>query len=499
MSPVRRFVPSIAALFLALVSFACTEPDKSPGSVWVSYSTKPGDELLFTWIFTIDGAHVRAIKSNATGNTRIDSLSPGTHRLLVAGLPTPCTSGADDRTIDIPAGDTISVDVAVTCTRTTGDISLSVTTIGSERDPDGYVVNLNGAPRSFFPPVSAPPIMFAKLLPGNHTVALTGVAPNCTVAEGPSRTVAVTADKLTVVSMTVSCVAVSGTLRVTTATTGAPADLDPNSYRVVVGTQLPLLMPANATSSFTVIGGTYTVRLADVEPNCTVASNSPSVTIPVGGLTDVTFNVSCGAYPATTAGAAFTDPANDTLPNAANAPTKSSDLLGVTTAYGPGFMTVTLRFSRTIGTDQQLIGFIDFDTDENSSTGFPPLSNSFGGTVSQGIEAQAAFRIGPTGTTATGDVSLGNSFGPIRVSVGGDSVRLIIPNERLNDDGNVTMSVILGSSDRPTDFMPNGSAALVSRRPAGPAPTPTMLEQPHPAATARRALPAAVRAWKRPS
>ncbi|MEO5567926.1 MAG: hypothetical protein ABIR92_05510 [Gemmatimonadaceae bacterium] len=494
MSPVRRFIPSVAALFIALLSFACTEPNKAPGSVWVAYSTKPGDELLFTWIFTVDGAHVRAIKSNTTGNTRIDSLSPGTHRLLVAGLPAACTSGADDRTIDIPAGDTLSVSVAVTCTRTTGDITLSVTTVGSERDPDGYGVNLDGTPRSFFPPVSAPAIMFAKLTPGNHTVALTGVASNCTVADGATRTVAVTADKQTAVSMTVSCVAVSGTLRVTTATTGATADLDPNSYRVVVGTQLPLFMPANATSSFTVIGGTYPVRLADVEPNCTVASNSPSVTVPVGGTTDVTFNVSCGAYPATTAGAAFTDPANDTLPNAANAPTKSSDLIGVTTAYGPGFMTVTLRFSRAIGADQQLIGFLDFDTDENSATGFPPLLNSFGGTVSQGVEARAAFRIGPTGTTATGDVSVGNTFGPIRVSVGGDSVHMIIPDERLNDDGNVTMSVILGSNDRPTDLMPNGNVALVLRRPAGSPTGPSSVLQLQPAASAPRALPSA---WKR--
>lgn len=498
MSPVRRFIPSVAALFIALLSFACTEPNKTPGSVWVAYSTKPGDEALFTWIFTIDGVHVRAIKSNTTGNTRIDSLSPGTHRLLVAGLPAACTSGANDRAIDIPAGDTLSVNVAVTCTRTTGDITLSVTTVGNERDPDGYGVNLDGVTRAFFPPVSAPAIMFAKLTPGNHTVGLTGVAPNCTVTDGATRTVAVTADKQTMVAMTVSCVAVSGTLRVTTTTTGATADLDPNSYRVVVGTQLPLFLAANATSLFTVVGGTHTLRLADVEPNCTVASHSPTVTIAVGGTTDVTFNVSCGAYPATTAGAAFTDPTNDTLPNAANATTQSSDLVGITTAYGPGFMTITLKFSRAIGTSQQLIGFLAFDTDENSATGFAPLLNSFGGTVSQGIEATASFRIGPTGTTATGEVSPANSFAPIRVTVGGDSVHMIIPDERLNDDGNVTLSVILGSSDRPTDFMPNGSAPLVSHRTPGPAPISAAVLQPQPAASALRALPSATLGWKRP-
>lgn len=497
MPPVRRFIPPVAALSIALLPFACTEPDRTPGSVWVSYTTKPGDELPFTWIVTIDGEHVRAIKSNATGSTRIDSLSPGTHRLLVAGLPAPCTSGADTRTIDIAPGDTLSVKVDVVCTRTTGDIALTVTTLGAERDPDGYGVNLDGVPRSFAPPVSGPIITFPKLSPGPHTVALTGVASNCTVTDGPVRTVTVTADKQTAVAMTVSCVAVSGTLRVTTATTGTPGDLDPSSYRVAIGAQAPVFMPVNGTSSFAIVGGTHTVRLADVEPNCTVAANNPTVTVPVGGTTDVTFNVTCGEYPATTAGAAFTDPANDTLPNAGNASTKTSDLVGLTTAYGAGFMTVTLKFSRPITADQQLIGYIDFDLDENVATGLAPFANSFGGTVSQGVDAQLAFQVSPTGTSANGGISSAQS-GSIRVRIGGDSIHLIIPNERLGDDGNVTMSVILGSTDRPTDFMPNGSVALVSRRPAGAAAGQAASIEPRPVAPAIRAAPLAAAAWRRP-
>src|SRR5206468_12684517 len=73
--------------------------------------------------------------------------------------------------------------------------------------------------------------------PGSHSVVLSGVAGNCTVSGGTSRTVSVTAGSTASTSYSVSCAPSSpgtGSLTVTTATSGASGDLDPDGYTVSV-------------------------------------------------------------------------------------------------------------------------------------------------------------------------------------------------------------------------------------------------------------------------
>lgn len=459
MSSLHRLLPALALCTLA----ACTEPEKAPGSVWVDYSTVIADGQPFTWLFSIDGAHAKAVSSSVTGSVRVDSLSAGSHTLVVSGLPAACTTGSDERTIEIPAGDTLHIGLAVKCSRTTGDIRVNVTTTGSELDPNGYSVSMDGVLVGGTQAFSPTPVNVLKVAPGTHSISLSGVASNCTVSGGPTFPAVVTAGNLTTVPIGVTCVAVSGTLRVTTTTNGLPADRDLNGYRITVNGVPSFFIGSSGVTTMTLTGGAYTISLSDVEPNCTSPALSQAATVPVGGTVDVAFELNCGAYPATTPGTTVADPANDTLPNLANAPTPSFDIIELATGYASGFMTVTLKFSKPIGSNA-FIGLVDLDLDENKATGVSPLANQYGGTLAQGVDGTIFFMVSST-PSATYYPSNG-AEGPIRIIAGGDSVRLWIPNDRINDDGNVTVSAIVGPNDRPTDFIPGGAAPIVSHRPA---------------------------------
>ena len=90
----------------------------------------------------------------------------------------------------------------------------------------------------------------------------------------------------------------SGTVRVTAPTSGT----DPASYYniLVDGTWAAFVM-AGSSASFKAREGSRSVQLIDVPGNCTVTSSNPATVIVVGGgMTDVSFPVSCVANPTLT-------------------------------------------------------------------------------------------------------------------------------------------------------------------------------------------------------
>src|SRR5947209_3782646 len=111
----------------------------------------------------------------------------------------------------------------------TGNIAITAATTGSNLDPDGYTVTLDGTTSRAIG-INAS-VTFTELTPGSHTVVLSGVAGNCTVSGGASRTVSVTAGSTASTSYSVSCAPTgptTGSLSVTAATSGASGDIDPD-------------------------------------------------------------------------------------------------------------------------------------------------------------------------------------------------------------------------------------------------------------------------------
>jgi hypothetical protein len=482
---------TIAAVLLAAA--ACTEPATPLGSLRITYSTAPGDELPFNWKLAVDGQAPRPINSASSGSLRIDSLAPGSHLLAISELPTVCTSGQDSRNIEIASGDTLSLSVQVTCTRVTGDVLLTVITTGPERDPDGYTLLVDGVPDGPVSSITTFSRQFTRLTPGKHTFGLTGLASNCSItSDSGSPTVVVGAS--VPAAIFVDCVATTATLHNTTTTTGGASLEDPSGYLVTVDTVAAGLLPANSQGSLTMTEGAHTVKISDIEPNCTAAVTQQAVTVTAGQTTDVSFSVACGAYAATVAALSAADPANDTLPNTLNSATPSFDYTAINTRYGPGFMVLTLHFNRDISA-ASFLGYIDFDLDEDAGTGEEPVMNFFGGTAPQGVESRLEFEF--TATSGFADVAtVKGTFGEVRWARAADSVTFIVPFDRFDgDDGNVTITAIIGPSDRPTDYLPN-TGVLVSHVPAGAVASVRASGGTRPAAVAARNLLPAV-TWRK--
>ena len=249
---------------------------------------------------TVDGNSSKAIGTNAS--VTFTGLSAGDHSVALSGVAANCSaSGGTSRTVTVPAGGTASTTFAVSCAATTGNLTVTTNTTGSNLDPDGYTVVVDGSQSQAIGINSS--VTFSGLSPGNHSVQLNGLAQNCTVSSNP-RTVSITAGTTATTTFTVSCTAptTTGTLSVTTATTGQNI---PASYTLNVtgpsfptGTSQPI--GANATVTATVTSGDYQVSLSGVPSNCTVSGANPrTVTVPANGTGPTTFSVSCTA-PTTT-------------------------------------------------------------------------------------------------------------------------------------------------------------------------------------------------------
>jgi len=175
-----------------------------------------------------------------------------------------------------------------------GGLELSVVTTGPYPDPDGYRVLMDGVPRW---ELSSRDRLFVPGIPvGSHTLTLTGVAEDCLVSGGPSRTVTLSdSGSVRLVNFTVSCN--GGKLEIETVTTGV--DLDADGYEISIddGPGLPV-------ESSRVIpelqSGPHIVRLSGLAGNCTLAGSddrttSQQVTITPAAAAHLRFDISCSS------------------------------------------------------------------------------------------------------------------------------------------------------------------------------------------------------------
>jgi len=286
------------------VSCAAQPPPPQTGDLTVSTSTTGSNLDADGYTVTLDGNTSRAIGTN--GSITFTALPSGSHTVVLSGVAGNCSvSGGTSRTVNVPSGGTASTSFAVSCTAPppqTGDLSVSTSTTGSNVDPDGYTLTLDGSTtRAIGTNAST---TFSALPAGSHTVVLSGVAGNCSVSGGTSRTVNVPAGGTASTSFAVTCAAVSGdgSLTVNTSTTGS--NLDPDGYTVVIdGGAASQPIATNGSVTFTGPAGDHQVALSGVATNCTVSGANPrTVTVPAGGTTTTTFSVSCAGTPPPPAG-----------------------------------------------------------------------------------------------------------------------------------------------------------------------------------------------------
>src|SRR6266576_196314 len=278
----------------------CVAAPPPTGNLTVSTSTTGSSLDPDGYTVTLDGNTNRAIAAN--GSVTFSGLSAGSHTVVLSGVAGNCTvSGGTSRTVNVPSGGTASTSFAVSCVAIpppTCNLTLSTSTTGSSLDPDGYTVTLDGNTNRAIAANGS--VTFSGLSAGSHTVVLSGVAGNCTVSGGTSRTVNVPSGGTATTSFTVGCAATTttGTLTVSNSTTGS--NLDPDGYTVTVSGSAGTASQTMATNGNVTFAntpaGSYQVTLSGAAANCTVTSANPqTANVPAGGTATTSFTVSCAA------------------------------------------------------------------------------------------------------------------------------------------------------------------------------------------------------------
>ncbi len=112
----------------------------------------------------------------------------------------------------------------------TGNLRLTAATTGGDLDLNGYVVRVDDVLQVTLATNGV--AVISNLATGNHAVALSGLAANCTPsATNPSAVIVPALAETTTVAFAIACI-VTG-VRVTTTTTGL--DLDADGYTVQIG------------------------------------------------------------------------------------------------------------------------------------------------------------------------------------------------------------------------------------------------------------------------
>jgi Tol biopolymer transport system component len=170
---------------------------------------------------------------------------------------------------------------------TTGSLEIRVTTTGGSAGE--YTVSLDGGPATPIGPNAT--ITLSDLEPRSHQVQLGGLPEGCTVADGNSRSVVVTAGSTTTVAFAVTCVPPVGTIQVVTATTGP----GPATYDLLLdGTSLGPIAASATRSIADASVGAHSVGLSGVSANCQVQGTNPqSVTIAPAATATVSFAITC--------------------------------------------------------------------------------------------------------------------------------------------------------------------------------------------------------------
>ena len=132
--------------------------------------------------------------------------------------------------IPVLAGLILSCDYNEPVALSSGTLTISTRTTGTEIDEDGYAIRLDG--NTSLPIGYTADVTLVALRAGDHSLLLDGVASNCQVLGTNPRSVAVSADLTTAIVLEVGCTGSGGFLEISTATSGESKDSD--GYEVAI-------------------------------------------------------------------------------------------------------------------------------------------------------------------------------------------------------------------------------------------------------------------------
>lgn len=157
-----------------------------------------------------DGFDVRIDNGNSrpvpdVGELALEGMLPGPHKVELTDVELPCeVTSENPQTVDVVAGDVVTVSFTVVCEHT-GFIQVRTQTTGEDLDPNGYFLAVDGADA---PVIEANGVATLAVDDGDHEVTLSDVADNCSVGgEGAAQMVTVTAGETAQLTFSVVCTA----------------------------------------------------------------------------------------------------------------------------------------------------------------------------------------------------------------------------------------------------------------------------------------------------
>ena len=155
------------------------------------------------------------VPANAAAS--INNLQPDVYEVALSGLSPNCRmTGPAVQTATVTAGGldyaVASVDFAVVCTATTGDLRVITITTGMNPDQSGYSLWMNGqvVGDGYGDFLTLPPNgerLLRRLASGSHTLELRHVAANCSVEGANPRPVTITPGLVLAESFHINCAA----------------------------------------------------------------------------------------------------------------------------------------------------------------------------------------------------------------------------------------------------------------------------------------------------
>lgn len=276
-------------------AIVCTQPPPVTGGLSVTTATSGVSPDSDGYTVTVDGNAAGPVASE--GSLAVADLGAGDHLVGLAGVAANCTvAGTNPRTVAVVAGAVVSVAFTIECQAlppAAGTLTVTTRTTGDGADPDGYAFAIGDGDAQPIGPSAS--VSVGGVAAGAIQVELSGLADNCRVEGANPRPVTVPAGGAAEVVFAVTCSAGTGTLVVTTASSGEPAD--PNGYTVSVDGGPGVAIGGTATQTFDDLApGVHTVSLGGLASNCSVQGQNPrSATVSASATTRLTFSVTCAA------------------------------------------------------------------------------------------------------------------------------------------------------------------------------------------------------------
>ncbi|MEJ2541466.1 MAG: hypothetical protein P8188_16110, partial [Gemmatimonadota bacterium] len=296
MCSTRRLARGLLVAAAVGVSAQCTKLPYEPVQIVVVDVATVGSEVdTDGYVLHVGDVMSRSVESN--GSATFEGLGAGEYLLRVDGVAGNCAlDGLNPRPLSVKEDTITREELTVTCGPPTGSLTVDVTTTGTEVDPDGYTVSVDGTLTQLIS--SNGSVTFEELAPGDHVVRLTNVAANCRVTTDPvpnPRTVSVVSDASVATAFSVYCGPLAGDLVVVVATSGT--EVDPDGYTLSVDGSSPKPIDTNGSVVFSgLTPGEHTVTIGGLAENCSLTdgADSRTVTLAAGTSAAVAFFVNCG-------------------------------------------------------------------------------------------------------------------------------------------------------------------------------------------------------------